>query len=123
MCVIRREFVRGKRVVIRAEIIEVAIDLFRTTMLAALEHHVFKKVRHAHEFRRFIASACSHKEANGGGVGQRINLCLDLESVREASSAVHVGSRHVGRCRGHGTPDFVAHSLRCGVREIGRLVP
>ena len=44
MRVVGREFVGGERIVVRAEIIEVAIDLFRATMLASLEHHVFKKV-------------------------------------------------------------------------------
>ena len=52
--VINGVFFGRKRVVARAHFVELAVDIFRTSSIRAFEHHVFQKVRHAVNLRRFV---------------------------------------------------------------------
>ena len=90
MCVVGSEFTCGERIVTCAEFIKVTIHIKRASCFTSLEHHVLEEVRDAHKFSGFITRASADKKAHSGRVGEWIDLCLDLKSIRETGSAVGI---------------------------------
>jgi hypothetical protein len=86
--VVRGQLVGRERVLARADVVELPVDVLGRPALAPLEHHVLEVVGHAHKFGRLVARARLHEESDRGGVGRRIDLRLDLEAVGKVRGAV-----------------------------------